>query len=75
MTTDATVRTALDIDPASPGANQVFADAINAATHFAPAVTADDVPAILAFVRQTATETPAFETGLTYFISILIKQP
>jgi hypothetical protein len=75
MTTDASVRTALDIDPATAGANQVFADAINAATHFTPAVTADDVPAILASVRQIATETPAFETGLTYFVSVLVRQP
>jgi hypothetical protein len=61
MTTDPAVRTALDIDPASTGAGEKIAAAINAATSFSPAVTAADVPAIMASIKTIGAATDGLE--------------
>jgi hypothetical protein len=61
MTTDPAVRNALDIDPAGPGAAEKLAATINAATSFTPAVTAADVPAILASVKAIGHATDGLE--------------
>jgi hypothetical protein len=61
MTTDPDVRATLDIDPNGPGAAAALASAINAATLFAPPVTAEDVPAIFAAIKTITQGQP----GLT----------
>jgi hypothetical protein len=63
----------MDIDPASPGAAAKIASAINAATHFAPAVTAEDVPAIEASIKTIAQAQPGLAAASATSFSIFFK--
>lgn len=73
MTTDPAVRASMDLDPNSPGAAATLAAAINAATHFSPPVTADDVPGIAASIKTIAQGQPGLQQASVVSMSLFFK--